>query len=113
MIGVIALGSGLIALSMYFAWFAISYDQAQWLLGTAILLVTGVGLLMRRLWSKYLFFVIAITTVLGWLYSIAVIVGKGWPEPDAVSTIVSLLPGAMLLAACVLGCIIVQRNVKG
>lgn len=96
----------------YFAWWAVSYVQLFWLLPAAVSLVTGIGLFLRRRWSQYLCFAIALSASVFWLVSVVRIALSGWPYSDILGSIISLIPGLSLLALCVGASIAVYKHFR-
>jgi hypothetical protein len=69
----------------------------------AVSLAGGVGLALRRRWSQYPVYLLALATVASWGYGTYSVWTKGWPYHDTVSSVISLLPGALLVALCFAG----------
>jgi hypothetical protein len=79
---------------------------------TAICIVTAasaIGLALLRPIAKYLFFASAALIVYWWVRTIIAIVEEGWPHMDAISSAISLIPGALLISICVFGSVYVHR----
>ncbi|WP_041741051.1 hypothetical protein [Collimonas fungivorans] len=93
----------LLLIASYFGWWAITYAAVEWWCGTFLLAACAVGLLLRWKAAKYFWNTIALVASLGWLISIVRLVLKGWPTGDYLDTVISLIPGALLLTVCFAG----------
>lgn len=111
---VITLLAGLLlAVAGYLAWWAVSFEQFFWLLPAAIALVAAVGLFLRKRWSQYLWFAIALSASGFWLVSVARSTARaGWLYSDWLSSLISLVPGLFLLALCIAGSIAVYKHFR-
>ena len=103
------LAAFLLLVSGYLAWWAVSYAQLLWLLPAALSLAAGVGLFLRKPWSQFLWFAIALSATVFWLVSVTRVALSGWPYPDMLGSIISLIPGALLLALCIGGSVAVHK----
>lgn len=60
----------------YTAWLMVSYPSVWFLLWTVPCIAGGVGLLMSRAWSQYVFYSLVFCTIAGW----AGFVALSWPK---------------------------------
>ena len=103
------LASLLLLVSGYLAWWAVSYVQLLWLFPAVVASVAGIGLFLRKPWSQFLWYAIALAGAVSWLVSVVPIALSDWPYPDFPGSIISLSPGALLLALCVGGSVAVYK----
>lgn len=75
-------------------------------------LIAAIALYLRKNWSKYLIYSIALLTSGTWLLAIYVVAQNGWPYATIQETIISLIPGFLLLTICICGSIVVHKYFK-
>jgi hypothetical protein len=86
--------------------------SATGLQGFFAVVVAG-GLVFLKAWAKYPAYLFAAGLAFSWIYAVRLSVGRGlWPYPDRLTTVLSLIPGACLLAVCVGGAYIVHRQYR-
>lgn len=102
----------LLATAGYTGWWAMSNDALFWLVPAGILLLASFGLALKRVWAMYLWYVIATTTVVWWVGMILRLLLTGWPFASAQQSIISLIPGLLLLGICIGGSIALHRQFK-
>lgn len=78
----------------------------------AVAFITAAGLFFNKSWSQYLVYFFAITMSAQWIYVVWLINRNGWQYDDSKSIIISLLPGILLIAACVCSSIYVFTYFK-
>jgi hypothetical protein len=102
-------------LALWGAWaLCVSLPGAYWMtavLGGAALLTAG-GLLRLQGWAKFLAYLFAAALALGWIYAVWQVARRGWPYPDWLGTVLSLIPGVLLLSLCAGGAWIVHRQYR-
>lgn len=102
-------------LALWGAWALwVSLPGAHWMtaaFGCAALL-TAAGLLRLRRWAKPLAYFFAAALALVWIYTVWQIARHGWPYPDRLGTVLSLIPGALLLILCAGGAWIVHTQYR-
>ena len=102
-----------IFLLLYAAYLANSFAQLPafatglWALWA---LTCGVGLLVHRRWAAYLWYALALFASLSWIWAVFGVIRSGWPYADAFSSVISMLPGACILAICGLGSVAVAKQ---
>ena len=91
----------------------VSLPRAHWM--TAVFggaaLLTATGLLRLHGWAKPLAYFFAAALALVWIYT--AVWQVAWPYADWPGTILSLIPGALLLILCAGGAWIVHRQYRG
>jgi hypothetical protein len=75
-------------------------------------LVSGLLLALRRAISRYPFFLLAALIMIWWLRTTLAIIEEGWPYMDPISSVISLIPGVLLISFCVVGSLYVYRISK-
>jgi hypothetical protein len=106
---IVLLGILMIVLAAWVAYKSIAAGPLWWLLFGLIALTGGVGLLLRKPWSQYPVFAVAASEVGLWFYAVARVALEGWPYADPLNSIISLVPGIMLLVICVGGSVVVRQ----
>lgn len=94
----------------YYTWEFIEGRNYAWLLIPVVLLVVAAGLLSSRRWGDMLWYFFAAAMSLQCLGSILYVAFTGWPIDGIAQSIISLTPGASLIAFCVLGSVAVRRR---
>jgi len=77
-----------------------------------ICLIAGSGailLCLRKPIGRYPFFVVAGLIVLWWSRTTLEIVSEGWPYMDTVSSVISVIPGFLLMSVCIFGSVYIHR----
>jgi hypothetical protein len=113
MIAVRFLSAFLLLVAAYLAWWAIAYGGVVWGLGAVVSLATSVGLFTGRSWGRLLWYLVALTVGSAWIASIGRHALTGWPYSDLPRTLISLLPGLLLLVICGGGSLAVARQFRG
>lgn len=103
----------LVIVAAYIGWWAISAASFLWLPLVIICLVTAAGLFQSKSWSQYLWHVIALLVILSWAFSVVRIASTGWPYNTVLESVVSLVPGLLLVAVCACGSAIVAKHFQG
>jgi hypothetical protein len=102
----------LVIVAGYVGWWSITSGQLLWLVAASVALVGAVGLALRRRWSQYLWYLIALSASVLWVVTVVRIAMSGWPHNDVVSSVISLVPGLLLLTVCIFGSIAVRRHFR-
>jgi hypothetical protein len=79
-------------------WLPGSDDPRIWLPISAVCLTIALGLLLRRLWVQHMLLGIAIIVSVGWTAMLVAIAWEGWPYTGALKSILSVIPGLVLIA---------------
>jgi hypothetical protein len=98
---------------MWVLWTAV--QGRQWAMGLVgvIAVAVAAGLLLLKVWAKYLAYLFATGLALSWIYAVWLSVARGWwPYPDRLTTVLSLIPGACLLVVCVGGAYVIHRQYR-
>jgi len=77
-----------------------------------IALLTAGGLLLLKAWAQYLAYVFAAGLSLTWVFGVWRIALQGWPYSDVLRTVLSLVPGTLLLLICAGGSYVVHRQYR-
>lgn len=107
-----ALSIVLLLTACYLCWWAAHYVQPLWYVAALVLTFCGTGLLLKRTWASYLWYAIGSGVSAVWLLTIARLALNGWPVAGKTETLISLIPGALLLLVCVGGSLAVRRDLK-
>jgi hypothetical protein len=75
-----------------------------------LMLFGAASLLVDRKWSQYVVYGILTFIVLSWGYTVWAVASAGWPYSDVTNTILSLVPGSVLVLACAGSALIVFRR---
>jgi len=98
----------LLVYGTYTGWLAIKHETAWFLLWTVPCLAGGIGLALSRPWSRYLVYIVAFCTVIGW----AAFVALYWSSvgEEAIAKLFAL--GAALIVLSVGSSVVVFRHFK-
>ena len=107
------LASFLLVVSAYVGWWAVSSASFLWLLPAVVTLIAGVGLSLRKRWSQYLWHALALVASLSWVASVVRVALSGWPYESALATVISLIPGLLLVTVCAGGSLVVAQHFRG
>ena len=107
------LATFLVVVSAYLGWWAVSAASFLWLLPAVVSLIAAVGLFLSKRWSQYLWHVMALAVSLSWVVSVVRVALSGWPYDSALSSVVSLVPGLLLVAVCAGGSAVVAKHFRG
>jgi len=91
-----AIAAVFLAVAIAFPWVTTS-ELSSWLRLSALCLVVSTGLLLRQVWSQHLIFGIAVSQSVQWPVTVAAIAWTGWPYDDPVMSVISLVPGLLLV----------------
>lgn len=100
-------------LALWGAWALwVSLPGAHWITATlgGIALLAAAGLLRLQDWAKFFAYLFAAAVILGWIYAVWRVAQRGWPYSDWLTTILSLVPGVLLITLCAGGAWIVHRQ---
>ncbi|HEY0065610.1 MAG TPA: hypothetical protein VGC21_26070 [Telluria sp.] len=99
----------LLLVAVYCGWWGLTRGVPVWLVVSAGLLILAAGLVVRAIWAKYLLYALCAGTALLWTGMIVMLTLSGWPVRDPLSTLISLIPGLLLLLVCG-GCVLATRR---
>jgi hypothetical protein len=82
------------------------------LIWAALCFGAAIGLALSKSWGRHLVYVVAACTAVGWALYVGYIAVQGWPYHDVERSIISLLPGLLLVLVCVLAIVFVRALYK-
>lgn len=85
----------------------ILFQNYAWAAGS---LIAAVGLILNKKWSQYLVYIFASVTSILWLCLIWLTNSIGCPDEDIITTMISLIPGGLLLIVCIGSCVVVYKH---
>ena|SRR5215471_4032132 len=91
-----AIATIFLAVAIAYPWIMTS-ELSGWLPQSALCLVVSTGLFLRQVWSQHLIFGVAVSTSVQWPVTVAAIAWTGWPYDDPVMSVISLVPGLLLV----------------
>src|SRR5947199_2276947 len=103
------IASALLLFAAYCGWWMLQARAIDWAWLPAALIAVAAGLLMRRRWGEWLWYVFALGVVIWWGAGIVNILRVGWPYSEVSSSVISLIPGVALLSFCGFGSFAVYR----
>ena len=106
------LAAFLIVVSGYVGWWSVVSAQWLWLVVAFAPLLVAIGVVLRRPWSEYLWYLIALSASVWWIVTVIRVAVTGWPYHDALSSVISLVPGVLLLMVCLFGSIAVRQHFR-
>ena len=102
----------LILYGVYNALTAIGNDQYGYLFWSFCCFVGGFGLLLRKSWSQYIVYFVCLFVVSGWVYITLNMALNDWPYSKLSQTIISLIPGLLLVLVCTLSSVFIYTYFK-
>jgi hypothetical protein len=99
----------LAAYTLYSFWGAYSSQNLSPIVGGLLAIVASVGLFLRRSWSQYFVYAVSTLSVLSWLWAIWMVVQHGWPYLTVAESLISLIPGIVLVFLAVGISVVAQR----
>jgi hypothetical protein len=102
----------LLIVAAYLIWWSVTYDHLPWLAGAGVALIAAVGLWTRKRWAEYVWYVIAATISVLWVVMVVRVAASNWPYNDPLSSLISLLPGLLLVLVCIFGSVAVRRHFR-
>ena len=96
---------------LYTLWLAVS--QSAWFVVWSVpCLVGAVGLALSRNWSQYLYYLVALCTVVGWAVFVCFYVAPSWSRMPGQYIANLLVVGLVLFLFSVGGSIIIRQHFK-
>jgi hypothetical protein len=95
----------------YTSWLTISMN-AWFLIWALPCFGAAIGLALSKPWGRYLVYAVAACTAIGWALYVGFIAIRGWPYHDVERSIISLVPGLLLVLVCVLAIVFVRDLYK-
>jgi hypothetical protein len=102
----------LLACSAYLAWWALANSSPLWLLGSAAAFVCSFGLFRKARWAQYLWHAMAGACSAAWVLSVVRVALSGWPHDSWLRSVVSLVPGIVLLVVLAGGSVAVAKHYR-
>jgi hypothetical protein len=103
----------LLIVSVYLGWWAVSAASWLWLIPAVVLFFAAVGLFLSKRWVQYFWHVMAVVVAAWWVVSVVRIAMSGWPFESALDTVISLIPGLLLVTVCAGGSVVVAKHFRG
>jgi O-antigen ligase len=63
-------------------------------------LASAVGLILNKSWSRYFVLCLSLLISLYWIYAVIAVFSKGFASGGSLYILLSLIPGALLIALC-------------
>jgi len=98
--------------SVYTAWLGSENNDLTQCLFAGFYFLGGFGLIFKKMWSKYVVYLVAALMVRNWWYPLWEAHEIDWPFHVTNETILPLLPGLFLIMLCLCGCIVVHREIE-
>ena len=95
--------------SSYSLWVAQVYSRWGYAVFGVIGLVTAVGLWLKKPWSQYLAYVLGALFIGTWMFIVWQINVQGWPYEDTMQSVISLVPGVLMIIVVLGSCFVVWR----
>ena len=83
-----------------------------WILLSIVALIGTIGLYLHQRWAQYFWHGIALVACVWWVASVLQVAISGWPHQSIVSSLVSLLPGLLLLTVCIGGSFVIAKHYR-
>src|SRR5206468_3820148 len=90
----------LIAIAVTTGIYAFQQESAFFAVIGSLSLASALLLGLRRSAARYPFFVVAGLLAAWWIKTTIDIIKEGWPYMDPISSVISLIPGALLISFC-------------
>jgi uncharacterized membrane protein YjjP (DUF1212 family) len=100
----------LVLFAAYIGWWAVSFSAPLWWLASGVAFVAAMGLLRRKRLAQFAWHVIAFIVSIAWVVSVVRVALAGWPHSKIWSSIISLVPGMLLLLVCGCGSYVVAQK---
>ena len=92
--------------------YAVQYSSLFFAVTCLMAAASAILLGLLRPAARYLFYVTAALIAYWWIEAVIAVIREGWPYMDPISSVVSLIPGALLISICVFGSVYVHRITK-
>ncbi len=102
----------LATIAIYYSWLASSLAQYHWIVWAITAFIAASGLFFQRRWAQYVVYTLALVQVASLLVVTFRVAMTGWPYPDALSTLISLVPGMLWLIFWIAICLSVYRHYR-
>jgi hypothetical protein len=106
------LATFLLIVAAYSGWWAVSAAAWFWLLLSMVALIGAIGLYLHKRWAQYFWHGIALVACVWWGASVLQVAISGWPQQSIVSSLISLLPGLLLLTVCIGGSFVIAKHYR-
>ena len=88
---------------------SIARDEPLYLIWTAFCYVAVIGLLLKKHWSKYFVYILALVTTGGWGYFTYIMAINNWPQYEKPEILKLYSLGAFLIIVCLFFCVYVYK----
>jgi hypothetical protein len=99
----------LTAYSTYSLWAAQMYGRWGYALFGVVGLFTAVALWLKKPWSQYLAYVLGALFIGTWMFAVWQVYERGWPYKGTLQTIVSLVPGLLMVFVVLGACFVIWK----
>ena len=94
--------------------FIAGYQYSNWsyLIGGVLCLVGAVSLWLKKRWSQYFVYIVAVLFCGSWLFALWQVAERGWPYNSLSQTVIALIPGLLMVGIAIGSCVVVYRAFK-
>ena len=106
------IGSIFLLYGIYCLWAGLHSHWLYFIYGS-VSISCGAGLAMKKIWSKYIVYILSLAISSSWLYMTFLQIRNGnFPYQDPIKSIVGLIPGICLLIFCGASSYIAYKKLK-
>lgn len=102
----------LVAHGSYNIWAITVTDDYRYLIWVLGCFTAAVGLIFSKSWSQYLVYLVSLSTAGGWAFVVIQMAMNDWHYSGVQQTIISLIPGLLLVSVCLLFSVFVYKYFK-
>jgi glucose dehydrogenase len=90
------------------------YQSGVWwhIINGFFFLFTAVAIWMKKSWSQYLVHFIALLFIGSWIWAVWQVWRQGWPYESFLQTLISLLPGLLMVGVALGSMIVVHKDFR-
>jgi hypothetical protein len=92
----------------------VGYRSGYWAyaLSGLICYVAAGALWLRKPWSQYLVYLIAVLFTGSWLWAVGQVAQRGWLYQGLLESVISLIPGLLMVSVAIGSVIVVRRTFR-